>query len=345
MELYSFVKDLLFQHDCVIIPGFGGFVANYRSAAINYNLNTFSPPGKDISFNRSLTNNDGLLIAHISEIMAMSYVDARNWLNARVKEWKRKLEKGKKVILNDIGTFQMGKDKNLIFEPANTVNYLVNSYGLIDFQFAPLEEYTKVNVTGRKALKEKPEHIRSGKTLRRVLIAVPAVVILALLPLEMNWVNVRLDFSSLNPFGHKTKIEGVTPAKVPGEKKVTVAIPAKQATTQHAVKDDNISNARETGGNVLNERVDKPVEKADVKKAVMAAPQYFIITGSFKNKSNAYTLKNRLEQKGKHVVIMNGPNGFYRVAMGGFADKKLALGQLKEQRKYPQGKYYWLLKK
>ena len=55
------ISELLYQFDCVIIPDFGGFVANYAGAKIQPIQNTFTPPSKQISFNRNLTSNDGLL--------------------------------------------------------------------------------------------------------------------------------------------------------------------------------------------------------------------------------------------------------------------------------------------
>jgi hypothetical protein len=35
MELNKYISDLLRKHNCVIVPDFGGFVANYRSAVID----------------------------------------------------------------------------------------------------------------------------------------------------------------------------------------------------------------------------------------------------------------------------------------------------------------------
>ena len=35
MRLDLFLAELLYDHDCVIVPGFGGLVANYRPAKLN----------------------------------------------------------------------------------------------------------------------------------------------------------------------------------------------------------------------------------------------------------------------------------------------------------------------
>ena len=66
MDITAFIRELLFGHDCVIIPGFGGFIGNYNPAHIDKNSGTFYPPVKQISFNRNLNHNDGLLVGRIS---------------------------------------------------------------------------------------------------------------------------------------------------------------------------------------------------------------------------------------------------------------------------------------
>ena len=61
-----YISELLFLHDCVILPNFGGFVGNPQSAKLNKTTGMLSPPSKQILFNANLKTNDGLLITHIS---------------------------------------------------------------------------------------------------------------------------------------------------------------------------------------------------------------------------------------------------------------------------------------
>jgi len=242
MELSAFIKDLLYQHDCVIVPDFGGFVANYRPAAINYNLNTFAPPSKDISFNRSLNNNDGLLIGYISEKTGMSYVDARNWTGSRVREWKRRLEKGRRVELPDIGEFRMEKDRNLVFEPAGTENFLIDAYGLSEFRFPTQEAYDRGRRRGATvAVAGAKERPAGSRRMRRVLIGVPAAAAFAALVLigwNTNLGRERLDLSSFNIFHKEKKVETVVPAEKPVAKKTaTKSIVAEKPATKETVKE------------------------------------------------------------------------------------------------------------
>ena len=57
----NYICELLYDHDCVIIPGLGGFIANFEPARIIRKQHTIMPPSKKIAFNGKLKNNDGLL--------------------------------------------------------------------------------------------------------------------------------------------------------------------------------------------------------------------------------------------------------------------------------------------
>ena len=51
----QYISDLHYTHDCVIVPNFGGFVGNRKSAELNKKTGSLSPPSKQILFNRNLT--------------------------------------------------------------------------------------------------------------------------------------------------------------------------------------------------------------------------------------------------------------------------------------------------
>jgi len=75
---YSFYKGIIIRTRLCDCPGFGGFIGNYTPARIDKSTGTFYPPVKQISFNRNLNHNDGLLIGRISMSSKINYGDARN---------------------------------------------------------------------------------------------------------------------------------------------------------------------------------------------------------------------------------------------------------------------------
>ena len=62
IELSRHIESLLLAHDCVIVPGLGGFVAHYVPARRIAEEQLFLPPSRSVGFNQQLTINDGLLV-------------------------------------------------------------------------------------------------------------------------------------------------------------------------------------------------------------------------------------------------------------------------------------------
>ncbi|GAJ00206.1 unnamed protein product, partial [marine sediment metagenome] len=209
MDISSYIKDLLLLHDCVIVPKFGGFVANYRAAEINYSNNTLSPPAKDISFNKSLVHNDGLLISYISKCKGIGYIDAKRIVSDFVTETQKKLEKGKKVTFDEIGLFYNDSQHNLQFEPDPSTNFLIDSFGLSFFQFSTIEDYDVSKRIQRKFKdKEAVKIFIKRQTVRRILIGIPLLLALSLIPLKIKYIeNFRSDSFSLSPLNQKIKSE------------------------------------------------------------------------------------------------------------------------------------------
>ena len=128
MKLANYISDLLYRYECVIVPEFGGFVTNNKSAKIDFVKNTLLPPYKQITFNGHLINNDGLLANYIASIDKISYECAMNFIKFEIEEWRKKL-KVQELVLDMIGSFTFVNNK-LLFEPQNKVNYLTTSFGL-----------------------------------------------------------------------------------------------------------------------------------------------------------------------------------------------------------------------
>ena len=94
MQLSPYIKDLLYRYECVIIPGFGAFLANYTSASIEADSSTFYPPGKTISFNRQLQTNDGVLANYVASVEGTSYELALQKIRNFTGTLSLKLSKG-----------------------------------------------------------------------------------------------------------------------------------------------------------------------------------------------------------------------------------------------------------
>jgi nucleoid DNA-binding protein len=140
MEIGKYIKELLFIHDCVIIPGFGGFVANYRPADVNELAWTFSPPSKSILFNRHLIHNDGLLIDYISQKNNMDYSKSMELVKEFADRIMTSVSNNAKFQVDEVGFFYFDAQRKLQFQDESTTNFLIESYGLSTFVFNPVEQ-------------------------------------------------------------------------------------------------------------------------------------------------------------------------------------------------------------
>ena len=133
MLIEKHISDLLYRYQCVTVPGFGAFLTETVSAHVTGSASSFFPPKKVVSFNANVKNNDGLLANHVALQEKMSYELAVIKIGDVVNEWTYLLQNRNRVALKNIGEISMNNEMNWVFEPANTVNYLTDSFGLSSF--------------------------------------------------------------------------------------------------------------------------------------------------------------------------------------------------------------------
>ena len=143
-KFIEYISDLLFLHDCVIIPDFGGFICNYRGAHIDEANGMVCPPGKDILFNKNLTHNDGLLVNWIACKENISYDKAQKQVALFCEELKVRLNQRQRIAFGDIGVFFTDRRFNIIFESGRN-NYLADTFGMeqIEVEKVATEEKIK----------------------------------------------------------------------------------------------------------------------------------------------------------------------------------------------------------
>jgi len=133
MQLDSYISDLLYRYECVIIPGFGAFLTQVQSARVHDSTNAFYPPTKLLSFNRQLQSNDGLLANYIAESDSSTFEAALDKIRKYTRYLHHELEEGKKIHFQNIGDFSIDAEENLQFTPSLHINYLSNSFGLASY--------------------------------------------------------------------------------------------------------------------------------------------------------------------------------------------------------------------
>ncbi|MGE4585806.1 MAG: hypothetical protein AB7D05_00505 [Mangrovibacterium sp.] len=184
MELLTSIKDLLLLNDCVIIPGFGGFVSSYQPAGLQGAR--FTPPAKTVSFNRKLNFNDGLFINYVADRKGISYFLASRKVNLLVEEMNYRLTDGEEICIPGTGTLRYDDRENLIFIPQITENLNPDAFGLTAFTYESLNSRKRQLQPVPQSRRDATQVIFQKRAMHKVLIAAPLLLALAITPLKHN---------------------------------------------------------------------------------------------------------------------------------------------------------------
>jgi len=350
VKLDQYISELLFEHECVIIPGFGGIVANYRPSFLNPAHHTFSPPSKRLAFNASLRTNDGLLASHVSKRLSVNYNEANSYISTFVSDCTKSLQDGQKLVLDKVGVLYLDAEKNLQFMPDASVNYLKASFGLTSLHSPAIRR--------DETISSEPEKKRKIVKLPkwRVMEVIPVAAMLAYLIINPSVVNtLNSQLASLNPFPKAIVVK--LPQKEIDRKKDTnaylnensvIALESESSvvvdtvtSTQNAFeetapvvkeeapvinlkpnhvtaedvaaakqKEDNEVNVKETG-------IDKTAVKNEVvSNQVSRSKKYYVIGGCFSVEENATKFLSESIAAGFSAeIIGKNPKGMTMVAL------------------------------
>lgn len=165
MLLQDYISLLLHQHNCVVVPNFGGFVANYKSAVLDEFTKKIHPPSKSILFNAKLTTNDGLLGNYISNDKKIDYSSSLDFISIGVLGWEDKLANNERIDFGEIG-FLYQKNGQIQFEQSCETNLLLAAYGLRSVDFVRFNQQISESraveaVKVQRPLEKKTQEIKS----------------------------------------------------------------------------------------------------------------------------------------------------------------------------------------
>ncbi len=218
MRIDQHIASLLFEHNCVIVPEFGGFVAGYSPAKVHVTQLLITPPGKTISFNKNLRQSDGLLANRISVVEGCTFAEAETLLNRQVQSIAADLKNKQQVVFENIGLFFLDQEGNLQFEPDFSVNFLPESFGLSPVHVLPIRNAMPFSedkpVEGKETPLFKDKMPRGNEPSGKAtvgkkwparltsVVVIGAALVIVWMPL-MNDVIKNYSYSSLNPFENR----------------------------------------------------------------------------------------------------------------------------------------------
>ena len=323
------ISELLFDHDCVIGPSLGGFLASNQNSVITANLVLF-PPFRKIAFNVYLKNNDGLLANHLVEYEHISYQQALIQIEKFVATCMSEMNDGKKVYFNTIGTLFFDKEHNIQFEAARNSNHLKDSFGMDALQLTPISRENEPTLKPKPVLAEirpsKPQPRTISPRLKKSgrLVGIVAVAATALwFSFNLYLVNPKTyDAASLSPFDSqaislKLKDTSTLPTTIKQEQ------PAKVETVYVSNTTPEVKPAPET---IVPETV-VPEKQPEVLPSTVSTGDnhHFVVAGVFKIHENALSQLDQLQKLGFKNASMTEANNRWYVYYQGFENRSEAI--------------------
>lgn len=138
--LAQHIETLLLEHDCVIIPGFGGFISNYEEAQYHTdNENVFMPPHRSIGFNQQLQINDGLLVQSYMSACDASYPAAHLQMEKEIEQMASQLELDGEYDFGAVGKLTKGLGEIISFDKSSSNIEAPSLFGLDSLSVMPVK--------------------------------------------------------------------------------------------------------------------------------------------------------------------------------------------------------------
>jgi len=306
MQLATYINDLLYRYECVIIPGFGALLTQYHSAKINSKSHTFYPPRKTVSFNRQLQTNDGLLANYVASVENCSYESALQKIRNFTGKLSLQLSEKELVLLKNIGEFHLNEENSVQFTPSSKQNFNTAVFGMTSFvspkvarevykeTVEALEEKTPIYIT--------PER-RARPYLKYAVVALVALSITGLGGMKLYEAGVKK-----HNFAAKQKADALVENQI---QEATFVI-------ENPLPALNLTFKKQTG-------------------------KYHVVAGAFRIEGNAEKKMNQLREKGFTPTNL-GENkyGLHLVAYSSH-ESRLEANQSLRDVKNSQNRSAWLL--
>ena len=337
MKMETYISDLLYRHDCVIIPRFGGLITNYRSAQIHPVSHTFHPPSKSIRFNVNLQEDDGLLANYVSSCESISFAVAQSKIEHFVFSIQNDLEHKKEAKLPKIGVLSVDLNGILSFEPDLKVNYLLDAFGFEAIQSPAILRKSKV-IDVSKQIYRGARSVQTQKTSfnwKVAAVLIPLIGFSSYVSFQQETIGDKYaNYAYLNPF--KEKPASVYVPRAIEVKEKTIELKEIKITTTPKTVVENFKKNTEV-------KAKKTIPAPSVKSTFVSKP-FHLVAGCFSSKLNANNLVTKLKTEGFEAsMIGQNENGLFRVAFQSYFSRELAVSEMKKLK--DSGKSTWLLKK
>ena len=340
MEL-KYTRELLpgmfLDYDCVIIPGFGGFVCNERPAWYDDEKEEMVPPSRDVLFNPNLTHNDGLLAQEIIRSTGLTYTEAMSLAETEAEFIASELKAGNTVEIAGVGRLYSSEDGINRFAPAAELVRTLSSFG---HSRIPLVKLKSAQQPIQQPAEQSEQPIQQTQQQRPQQKEETPVI--PMVPLRKKVARVAAILAI--PLAAGTIIGGAYIAQGDnGSNTMLSLFPAPETiiSTFSPSDDAQIFESEEViTEEVLEiEYVDPAPEVVEEEEEVIieeVIPQvnFLIVGGAFSIEENAHTLASQLREEGYNPTFhYQSHNNLHLVALGEFESEVDARAAMAKARR------------
>jgi len=326
-DIERHIEVLLLSNDCVIIPGFGGFMTHQVGAYYDEEDGLMFPPRRTIGFNPQLKLNDSLIAQSYVEAYDISFPEAMRRIDGDVETLRTTLEKEHVYEFNDIGTLSLDNAGHYDFKPCEAGLLTPSLYALSSYEIESLaakaakkEPVRQSQLLGESALAQ-PSSLHIGREttahkdaitlsiplayVRNIAAIALLAVVLVLMPKQHPGNSIGAGATSSIDTGMLTS---VMPKEVTTGKPTTIkqATPTKAKTPSETKPTAKTSEAKVKTYKPKTEAVGKPTAQPSQDKPTESKP-YTVVLAARVSMANAQAFVERLKKQGlKEAEVLQG---------------------------------------
>ena len=367
-NLARHIEFLLRDNDCVILPGFGGFIAHDVPAYYVSEEGLYYPPSRTISFNAAITMNDGLLAQSYMKSYHVDYARANYMIDMAVEQLTDTLDKEGCVNIPHIGKITQDVHLSLQFVPDATGIASPVHFGLGAFVIKELSQLNKpteapLKVETRGNRKTKVISLQINKEVLHRVMSTAAILLVLLMVALPTGTHRPTDIASLQltslitkpqekvydhaPIVSENTIEGIDTIQNESTIFITPEATAPTTETEKEVIVTAVSTESITAAPTATETNQAGAPIMETPQSIVPEAQptktYHIIVASLPNHRGADEELSRYASMGYPSATLVERDDRVRISLVQFTDKDEANTYLTSLRQNARFQNAWLL--
>jgi cell division septation protein DedD len=363
ISVAEYLKKLLYEQDCVVVPELGGFLSHFNHAYFSGINGLYYAPAKRIAFNEALKLDDGLLVHYISVNEQIKREEAQVRVRQFADEVKSEINKWGSFLIPELGVLMSNQEGKFLFEPQTGKNYYQEGYGLktisvstVTPQITVQERNLELELTNRATLEQPRKTSRFSRS--RLALYSSSILLIGGLFYAASDTSPSNSFkSSFNPLDLFLKSsEAVKPKEIkiiavqqpefqspvqnepiaPTSNKETVlTLVETKSTVQDTSKEIKKIEVTGISDTTSRSEIYKTSEFLEVQKQKKQVDsdvkaQYFVIAGAFMKEENAQKLVDKLKKAGYSGASMMSidERNLFKVSAVGLSSQTRAVSQM-----------------